>query len=93
MLAILYTHTFVFECPACNLPIAVARISEEKNLETTDGQIHKTRCSYCGWTGDQVGFDARDHYVVEWPRKSSDVESRKNCPPAGGPIDDLSTAT
>ena len=79
MLAILYTHTFVFECLACNLPIPVARISEEKNLETTDGLIHKTKCSYCGWAGEQIGIDARNHYVVEWIRKSSDVRFRENC--------------
>jgi hypothetical protein len=73
MLAILYTHTFVFECPACNLPIAVARISEENNLETTDGQIHKTRCAYCDCTSEQIGVDARNHYVVEWARRDSDA--------------------
>ena len=91
MLAILYTHTFVFECPACKLPNAVARISEEKNLETTDGQNHKTRCSYCGWAGEQIGIDARNHYVVEWARNRANAGSREDIP-SSSPIDDTSAS-
>ena len=32
-----YAHTFLFVCPDCNLPIAISKISDEKNVEQIDG--------------------------------------------------------
>ena len=36
-----FVHTLLFACPECNLPVAVSRISKEKNLEGVDAeQLH-----------------------------------------------------
>ena len=41
-----YAHTLLFVCPDCNLPIAISRISDKKNLEGVDGELVQIKCAY-----------------------------------------------
>ncbi|HTQ95658.1 MAG TPA: hypothetical protein VMH89_02570 [Candidatus Acidoferrum sp.] len=61
-----YAHILVFSCPDCNLPIAITRISNEKNLEKVDAEALDIRCSYCESTTHMSAVNAKLHYVESW---------------------------
>ncbi|MGB7729347.1 MAG: hypothetical protein WBL50_15050 [Candidatus Acidiferrum sp.] len=62
-----FVHTLLFVCPECNLPVAISRVSEEKNFEGVDAEQLQLRCSYCEKVSDTTAVTAKRHYVVEWP--------------------------
>lgn len=62
-----FVHTLLFACPECNLPVAISRISKEKNLEGVDAEKLHIRCSYCEKVSDITAVTAKKHYVEEWP--------------------------
>jgi hypothetical protein len=61
-----YAHTLLFDCPECNLPIAVSRICNEKNLEGVAGKPVRIKCSYCEHTSERFGWTAKAHWVSDW---------------------------
>jgi hypothetical protein len=61
-----YVHTLLFACPDCNLPVAISRISKEKNLETVDAERLHITCSYCEKSSAVNAVEAKRHYVEEW---------------------------
>jgi aspartate carbamoyltransferase regulatory subunit len=61
-----FVHTLLFACPECNLPVAISRISKEKNFEGVDAENLRIRCSYCEKVSDTTAVMARKHYVEEW---------------------------
>jgi aspartate carbamoyltransferase regulatory subunit len=61
-----YAHVLLFECPECILPIAISRISKDKNLEKIDSERIRLRCSYCDESFDVHAVDAKRHYVEDW---------------------------
>jgi hypothetical protein len=61
-----FVHVLLFICPDCNLPVAISRVSSERNFETVDGeQLHIT-CSYCDKSSYVTAVMAKRHYVEEW---------------------------
>ena len=61
-----YAHTLLFVCPGCNLPVAISRISNNKNLEQVDEQTVSVRCSYCDETSEVFALTAKVHWVTDW---------------------------
>jgi aspartate carbamoyltransferase regulatory subunit len=61
-----YVHTLLFSCPDCNLPVAITRVTNERNLEQVDAQKLEIHCSYCERGFGALSADARKHYVEEW---------------------------
>ncbi len=61
-----FVHTLLFACPECNLPVAISRVSNEKNLEGVDAEQLQLRCSYCEKVSDATAVTAKRHYVEEW---------------------------
>jgi hypothetical protein len=66
-----YTHTLLFTCPECNLPVSVSRISHAKNLEDIEGRLVRIKCGYCEKTSDFIGTTAKTHWVSDWEGPSS----------------------
>ncbi len=62
-----FVHMLLFVCPECNLPVAISRVSKEKNLEGVDAEQLHIRCSYCERMSDTTAVMAKRHYVEEWP--------------------------
>jgi transcription elongation factor Elf1 len=62
-----YVHMLLFACPECNLPVAISRVSNEKNLEKIDSEFLHIICSYCGKSSDVTAVAAKAHFVEEWP--------------------------
>jgi hypothetical protein len=62
-----YVHILLFVCPKCNLPVAISRVSNERNLERVDAESLHIKCSYCENLSDVVSAAAKRHYVEEWP--------------------------
>jgi hypothetical protein len=61
-----YAHVLLFICPECDLPVAVSRVSTEKNLESVDVQRLHIKCSYCEKESDVIAVAAKRHYVEDW---------------------------
>jgi hypothetical protein len=61
-----FVHTLLFACPDCNLPVAISRVSNAKNLETVDAERPQIKCSYCDKLSDVIAVTAKRHYVEEW---------------------------
>lgn len=61
-----YAHTLLFVCPDCNLPIAVSKISDAKNLEEIDSLEIHIKCAYCEGTSNLLAVTAKTHWVTEW---------------------------
>ena len=61
-----YAHTLLFVCPDCKLPIAISKISDEKNLEQIDGARVCVTCNYCGHISEQLALTAKTHWVTDW---------------------------
>jgi hypothetical protein len=60
-----FVHLLLFRCPDCNLPVAVARITDERNLEGIDAETIEMNCSYCA-----------DHlYYTLWVNRSQPVNA------------------
>ena len=62
-----YAHMLLFACPECNLPVAISRVSNEKNLERVDAESLHIICGYCGNSSDVTAVTAKAHFVEEWP--------------------------
>ena len=62
-----YVHTLLFSCPNCKLPIAIARISQDGNLEPVDDERHKIMCLYCKNSAVTIAAKAKMHWVDAWP--------------------------
>jgi hypothetical protein len=62
-----FVHTLLFACPECNLPVAISRVSKEKNFEGVDAENLRIRCSYCETVSDTTAVTAKKHYVEDWP--------------------------
>jgi hypothetical protein len=70
---LMHLHTFVFQCPRCDRPIALASLEPERNYESTDAQTWKLTC-LCSWSGEMLGFEARFHWIgIGWHRNTSDA--------------------
>lgn len=65
---VFYAHTLVFACPDCNQPIAVSHLTEERNLESVDGQMLYILCSHCNSSAEVLGATAKRHLVQRWER-------------------------
>jgi hypothetical protein len=66
LMATRFVHVLLFVCPDCNLPVAISRVSSEKNLETVDAERLHIACSYCEKSSDVTVVTAKRHYVEEW---------------------------
>jgi hypothetical protein len=64
-----YVHTLLFECPDCNLPVAISHMSSHGSLESVDADTLEIKCHYCG-TSEVVAVMAKRHYVDAWPAKA-----------------------
>jgi len=62
-----YVHILLFVCPACNLPVAISRVSDERNAEAIDVERLHITCSYCDKSLNVSAVTAKKHYVEEWP--------------------------
>ena len=62
-----FVHTLLFACPECNLPVAISRVSKEKNFEGVDAENLRIRCSHCERMSDTTAVMTKKHYVEEWP--------------------------
>jgi hypothetical protein len=60
-----FVHVLLFECPSCGAPIASAIATGERNPEEADARSFVLHCS-CGWTGIQMGLQAKRHWVETW---------------------------
>jgi hypothetical protein len=64
-----FVHVLLFVCPDCNLPVAISRVSSERNLETVDAvdaeRLH-IACGYCDRSSDVTAVTAKRHYVEQW---------------------------
>jgi aspartate carbamoyltransferase regulatory subunit len=60
-----FVQTLLFACPECNLPVAISRVSKEKNCEGVDADNLRIRCSYCEKVSDTTAVIAKRHYVEE----------------------------
>jgi hypothetical protein len=61
-----FVHTLLFACPECDLPLAITRLTDERNLERVDGQMRQVQCTFCGNNFTASSVNARKHYVEEW---------------------------
>jgi hypothetical protein len=61
-----YAHVLLFVCPECNLPVAISRVSAEKNLEGIDAERLHVTCSYCEKPLNVSAATAKRHYVEDW---------------------------
>lgn len=61
-----YVHVLLFVCPECNLPVAISRVSNEKNLEGVDAERLEITCSYCKASSTVTTVTAKRHFVEEW---------------------------
>jgi transcription elongation factor Elf1 len=61
-----YAHTLLFNCPDCDLPVSIACISQDKNLEQVASQTFRLHCSYCGKRSAMPGVAAKMHWVSDW---------------------------
>jgi PAS domain S-box-containing protein len=55
---VLYSHTLLFTCPDCTLPIAISLICNT--------QTHRVECRYCKTESELPGVTAEAHWVNEW---------------------------
>jgi uncharacterized protein YlaI len=62
-----FAHILLFVCPECDLPIAISRINNEKNLEAVDAEVLHIKCSYCDKSAEVSALTAKKHYVETWP--------------------------
>lgn len=62
----MFAHSLLFQCEACNGPIAISVTSTDRGLEAVDGTSLRVACG-CGWVENLMGVSARRHWVVEWP--------------------------
>jgi uncharacterized protein YlaI len=62
-----YVHTLLFVCPECKSPVAINRVTKEKNLEMVDAARLRIKCSFCGKSSDVIAVTAKRHYLEEWP--------------------------
>jgi len=79
-----YAHTFLFVCPDCNLPIAISKINDEKNLEI-DGARVRIKCNYCEHISDQLALTAKTHWVTDWADSTDSTGSLSKETKAGQP--------
>jgi hypothetical protein len=61
-----FAHTLLFACPDCRAPIAICRVTSEKNQEELDGESLPIMCGECGCSSETTGITAKRHYVEEW---------------------------
>jgi hypothetical protein len=64
-----YLHVLAFQCPRCGMPMVEWVTSPQRNLEATDASAFTPKCS-CGWSGRQLGAQAREHLVLPWPESN-----------------------
>ncbi len=62
----MFAHSLLFQCEACNGPIAISVTSTDRGLEAVDGAPLRVACG-CGWVENLMGVSARRHWVVKWP--------------------------
>jgi hypothetical protein len=62
----MFAHSLLFQCEACNGPIAISVASSDRGLEAVDGTSLRVACG-CGWVENLMGVNARRHWVVRWP--------------------------
>jgi hypothetical protein len=62
-----HAHTLLFACPNCQLPLAITRMSKDKNCDDVDAELLRLKCSFCGKSSDVRAVTAKRHYVEDWP--------------------------
>jgi hypothetical protein len=62
-----YVHTLLFQCPDCDLPIAISRVTEARNLEEIDAEPLRIFCTSCYNPSNVIAIMAKKHYVENWP--------------------------
>jgi aspartate carbamoyltransferase regulatory subunit len=72
-----FAHTLLFVCPECNLPVAISRVSHEKNFEAIDSERLRIKCSYCEKSSEVTAVMAKKHYVEEWSSPGSQENSNQ----------------
>jgi hypothetical protein len=65
-MAVRYVHVLLFVCPECNLPVAISRVSNDKNLEGVDAERLNITCSHCKASSTTTTVTAKRHWVDEW---------------------------
>ena len=62
----LVVNTFLFACPSCGLPIAIARVSDPKAPERVEDESLRVTCSYCEMASEVPAGTAKKHYIDDW---------------------------
>jgi hypothetical protein len=62
-----YVHVLLFACPNCEGPIAISRVSDQRNLELIDEARLMLRCVHCEKACEAIAVTAKRHYVDDWP--------------------------
>ncbi|MGB7729348.1 MAG: hypothetical protein WBL50_15055 [Candidatus Acidiferrum sp.] len=61
-----FVHTLLFVCPECSSPVAISRVTKEKNFELVDAERLSIKCSFCEKSSDVIAVTAKRHYLEEW---------------------------
>lgn len=61
-----FLHTLVFECPGCQLPVVIGRLSAHGNREVLSSEPQRIQCLYCKNSFRVVAATARRHYIALW---------------------------
>jgi endogenous inhibitor of DNA gyrase (YacG/DUF329 family) len=62
----LHSHILHFQCPQCSQPLSTFKVTDERNLETVDGERHNVDCPECQSSFDLLGATAQSHTVEPW---------------------------
>jgi hypothetical protein len=62
-MALLYEHTFMFDCPDCKCPIGTSLISQRTTREVLDMQAIPVHCQNCQKDFKLPGYKAKSHVV------------------------------
>jgi hypothetical protein len=72
----MFAHSLLFQCDACNGPIAISITSSDRSLEAVDSTSLRVVCD-CGWMETLMGVSARRHWVVRWPLLNGEGQAER----------------
>ena len=64
--ASLFVHALVFECPACNLPVVVGRVSPYGGRAAISHEAQNVTCPFCEDSFRVIVASSREHYIAVW---------------------------
>lgn len=65
-----FLHTLVFECPGCQLPVVIGRLSAHENREAISNEWQNLKCSFCEESFRVIVATAREHYIAVWGKNA-----------------------